>query len=180
MKYGDSAPPQWPIYRSKHNLRHGLISGTTYCGGLLHGYMTLYVFWPYSWPIYDYRVRKIIYEGCTYREADVVILGKDGDDAPVFGVVRNINHHYQEDKCFLEVTYMQAEYHSHYHAYHVVTSSHTDITTPQALHTPHAFNTHTCFAVHLSHLKFASLEFFCVIFVSYVYGDDQNSATESH
>ena len=130
----------------------------TCCGGLLHACM--YVHDLTSDQLYTYRVRKITYEGCTYRERDVIILAKDGDDTPMFGVITGIYHHHHEDKCFLAVTDMQAEYHSHYHAYHVVTSSHTAITTPQALYTPYPFNTHTCFAEHLSHLKFVSLKFF--------------------
>ena len=109
--------------------------------------------------LYNYRVRKITYEGSSYREGDVVVMAKDDDNTPMFGVIRSIYYYHNEDKCFLTVTDMQADYHSHYHAYHVVTSSHTSITTPQALHTPHAFNTHTCFAEHLSHLKFVSLKF---------------------
>lgn len=116
--------------------------------------------------LHHYRVHKITYEGCTYREADIIILGKDSDDTPMFAVIRS--YHHPEDKCFSAVTNMQAEYHNHYHAYHVVTSSHTDITTPQALHMPHAFNTHTFFAEHLSHLKFVSVKFFlCNLYKSH-------------
>ena len=126
-------------------------------------YMTLRI----SNQLYNYRVRKITYEGSSYREGDVVVMAKDDDNTPMFGVIRSIYYYHNEDKCFLTVTDMQADYHSHYHAYHVVTSSHTSITTPQALHTPHAFNTYTCCAEHLSHLKFVPLKFFCVIFISY-------------
>ena len=60
-------------------------------------------------------------------------MAKNDDNAPMFGVIRSIYYYHNEDKYFLTVTDMQADYHSHYHAYHVVTNSHTSITTPQAL-----------------------------------------------
>ena len=87
-------------------------------------------------------------------------MEKDDDDTPMFGVISSIHHYNNEDKCFLTVPNMQAEYYTHYHSYQVVTSTHTSITTPQSLHSPHAFNTHTCFAEHLSHHKFVLLKFF--------------------
>ena len=118
---------------------------------------------------YIYRVRKITYKGCTYREGDVVVMGKNDDDTLMFGVIKNIYHYHNEDNCFLTVTDMQTDYHRHYHSYRVLTSAHTSITTPQALHTPHAFNTHTCFAEHLSHNKFVFLKFLCNLYKLHIW-----------
>ena len=107
-----------------------------------------------------YRVRKITYEGCTYREGDVVVLGKDTDKAtPFFGVIDNIYYCHTEDKCFLSITTMNAEFHNHYHSYHLVPASNTSIITPQDLYTPHALNIHTCFAQQLTQHKFVCLKF---------------------
>ena len=63
---------------------------------------------------YNYirRVCKITYEGCTYREGDVVVMGKNNDGTLMFGVIKNIYHYHIEDKCFLTVTDMQADYHA--------------------------------------------------------------------
>ena len=107
-----------------------------------------------------YRVRKITYEGCTYREGDVVVLRKDTDKAtPFFGVIGNIYYCHTEDKCFLSLTTMNAEFHNHYHSYHIVPASNTSIITPQDLYTPHALNIHTCFAQQLTQHKFVCLKF---------------------
>ena len=59
---------------------------------------------------YNYRLRKITYEGCTYQEGDVVVIGKNDDDTLMFGVIKSIYHYHNEDKCFLTVTDMQADY----------------------------------------------------------------------
>ena len=56
---------------------------------------------------YVHRVSKITYEGCTYREGDVVVMGKNDDNTLMFGVIKNIYHYHNEDKCFLTVTCRQ-------------------------------------------------------------------------
>ena len=86
--------------------------------------------------------------GC--KEDDTLLLGKIGA----------IYYHFREDKCFFfTITLMHAEFNSHYHSYSIVTSSHTYITTPQRLYTPHPVNTHKCIDAQLSEHMFVCFKF---------------------
>ena len=104
-----------------------------------------------------HSVRKISYEGCTYREGDVVVLDKE-DDSPILGETIKIYYFYQEDRCLLSVTVLQAEYYRHYHSYSISTSPNVCITLPQNLLVPHPVNIHKCFSMQLSEHKFVCLK----------------------
>ena len=118
-------------------------------------YMTFMTFNMY---IFACRVQKITVEGCTYREGDIVVVGKE-DDTPILGQIGTIYYYFREDKCFFTITLMHAEFNSHYHSYSIVTSSHTYITTPQRLYTPHPVNTHKCFDTQLNEHMFVCFKF---------------------
>ena len=84
-----------------------------------------------------------------------MVLGKE-DDEPVLGRVTDI-FVTKDDQCVFVTQCLLLSFHPHYHAYEIVGTSDTVVTTPDRLLSYHPYNTHTCFSPLL-----ASSEFVCL------------------
>ena len=105
-----------------------------------------------------YRVKYVQVASMKYTKDDIVVLGKEEDDSePVLAKISKI-FVTQDDQCVFVTQRLLLTFHPHYHAYQIVGTAETVVTSPNKLLTHHPYNTHTCYSTSLSSAEFVCLK----------------------
>ena len=111
----------------------------------------------YSILIHIYRVKQVQVSGTKYHRDDVVVLDTDDDGEPVLGRIKDV-YVLENEQCVFTIQRLLVCFHPHYHAYEIVGTANTSVTTPDKLLSYHPHNTHTCFSPSLSESQFDCLK----------------------
>lgn len=103
-----------------------------------------------------FRVKYIQVASTKYSREDVVVLGVHISE-PVLGRIKEI-YVLDDDQCVFIIRHLIVCFHPHYHAFEVVGTGDTIVTTPDKLLSYHPYNTYTCFSPSLSTTQFVCLK----------------------
>ena len=104
-----------------------------------------------------FRVKYVQVASTKYMKEDIVVLSKEEDD-PILGRIVQILIT-PDDQCVFIAQCLTVAFYAHYHAYQIVGTADTIVTTPNRLHSHQPLNTHTCFCASLSTSQFVCLKY---------------------